>query len=213
MLGGVSHPTSGGPLPPNLLDIYVRYKHDTRAIIAWLVSYGTRKYKRLQKVSTRDLMELAEIIRKKDVIMPENIDFYFREAIVARTQLSKFYRKTISPTASDQETIHHEYFTASLRKIHTDLCACCARSREECKRANPDCRSSGSEPVRSNRYALLNLSNPKHDNVCTEKTPSCPCEDDREEILAVASRAKATTPPLNDDLLGDAFEFYKDIQV
>ncbi|KAK5011368.1 hypothetical protein LTR28_003647 [Elasticomyces elasticus] len=175
MLDGVSHPTSGGSLPPNLLDIYVRYKHDTRAIIAWLVSYGTRKYKRLQKVSTRDLMELAEIIRKKDVIMPENIDFYFREAIVARTQLSKFYRKTISPTASDQETIHHEYFTA--------------------------------------RYALLNLSNPKHDNVCTEKTPSCPCEDDREEILAVASRAKATTPPLNDDLLGDAFEFYKDIQV
>ncbi|KAK5143267.1 hypothetical protein LTR04_001942, partial [Oleoguttula sp. CCFEE 6159] len=174
MLINISHPTSGDPLPPSLFDIYVRYKQDTRAIIAWLVSHGTRKYKGLRTVSTRDLLELAEIIQTKEVVMSDTIDFCFREAIAARTQLSKFFRKTSSPGDKDQETIQHEYFTA--------------------------------------RYTLLNLGDPKHDRKCTEKTPNRQCEDDREEVLAAASRAKATTPLLIDDPLSDVFEFYKDIQ-
>ncbi|KAI9880764.1 MAG: hypothetical protein M1830_000653 [Pleopsidium flavum] len=213
MLINTSHPTSRGQLPPSLLEIYVRYKQDTRAIIAWLMSHGTRKYKGFRTVSIRDLLGLAEIVQTKEVVMPDTIDFCFREAIAARTQLSKLFRKTSSPGGDDQETVNHEYFTTSLTKIYTDLCECCARPKERCKRVSPDRPlSSDSETVAVNRFTVLNLGNPKDDCACTEKTPNRQCEEDREETLTATPRAKATTPRLIDDPLGDAFELYKDIQ-
>lgn len=111
MLISAPHPTTEGRIPPSLLDIYVRYKQDTRAIIAWLMSHGTRKYKRFRTVSIRDLLGLAEIAQSKAVVMPDTIDFHFREAIAARTQLSRFFRREGLPGVDDEATVNHEYFT------------------------------------------------------------------------------------------------------
>jgi hypothetical protein len=111
MLFNPSHPTNSGLVAPSLQDIYVRYKQFTRAIVAWLVSNGTRKHKCLQTVSIKDLLDLAEAVQKKRVVMPNTIDFQFREAIAARTQLSRFYRNEGFAGVDDQETVNHEYFT------------------------------------------------------------------------------------------------------
>ncbi|KAL6720015.1 hypothetical protein ACLMJK_001936 [Lecanora helva] len=111
---------SGGKIPSNLLDTYVRYKQDTRAIVAWLLSHGTAKYKRLKEVSIRDLVSLAGIVQKKAVIMPATVDFHFREAIAAR-KVSSTMRVVgappapSSPNSSGRATLQVE----SIRRIAT----------------------------------------------------------------------------------------------
>lgn len=111
MLFNASHPTIQSCVAPNLLDTYIRYKQDTRAIITWLMSQGGSKNGRLQVVSIRDLLDLADNIKRKAVVMPETIDFHFREAIAARTQLSKLFRRENTTGTVDPETVNHEYFT------------------------------------------------------------------------------------------------------
>jgi len=107
-----AHQTSEGRIPSSLLDLHVQYKRDTKAVTAWLVSHGTSRYKRLRTLSIKDLFSLAEIIQTKAVEMPDTVDFHFREAIAARTQLSKFFRRVSGQGTDDQETSNHEYFTA-----------------------------------------------------------------------------------------------------
>jgi len=111
MLINATHATSTGRVPPELLDIYVRYKQGTRAIIAWLTKYRCRKNRTLHTVSIRDLVELAQVVRSKAVPMPGVIDFQFRETIAARTQLSKYFRNEEASEVEDVETTNHEYFT------------------------------------------------------------------------------------------------------
>ncbi len=119
MLINSSHPTSTGQIPPTLLDIYVRYKQDTRAIIAWLISHGGAHEDRCFKrtVSIRDLLGLAEKVtsrtKREAVMMPDTLEFCFREAIAARTQLSGFFRKSCGDGVGDDlDTSNHEFFTA-----------------------------------------------------------------------------------------------------
>lgn len=122
MLINSSHPTpSKAPIPATLLDIYVRYKQDTRAIIAWLIRHGgTRKDRYCQKttVSIGDLLWLAQRVtsqtKREVVTMPETVEYCFREAIAARTQLSGFFRKSGGDGGGgvDLETSNHEFFTA-----------------------------------------------------------------------------------------------------
>lgn len=113
MLLTISHlpAPSGGRIPPSLFDLYVQYKQDTRAIIAWLMSHGTRKFKGLRKISIRDLLGLAEVVQKKAVVMPDTIDFQFRQVIAARTQLSNFFRTKTGPDLTGEDTVNHEFFT------------------------------------------------------------------------------------------------------
>ena len=103
--------STGGRIPPPLFDLYLQYKQDTKAIIAWLMSHGTNKFKRLRTVSIRDLLGLAEVVQKKAVVMPDTIDFQFREAIAARTQLSTFFRTSSGPELTVEDTVNHEFFT------------------------------------------------------------------------------------------------------
>ena len=112
MLHRIQPQTCDGRIPPSLLEIYVRYKTDTKAIVAWLVSHGPRKYGRPRPLTIQELFALANIVRARAVKMPENIAFHFREAIAARKQLSKFFRRTKIDEEDDQETLNHEYFTA-----------------------------------------------------------------------------------------------------
>lgn len=113
MLLGTSHlpPPSGGRIPPSLFTLYVQYKQDTRAIIAWLVSHGTSKFKSLRTISIRELLSLAEVVQKKAVVMPDTIDFQFRQVIAARTQLSTFFRTEGGPEEIAEDTANHEFFT------------------------------------------------------------------------------------------------------
>lgn len=98
-------------ISPSLLETYVRYKRDTRAIIAWLMTHGARNYKRFQTVSIRDLLVFAQKIQRRGLVMPDTIHFHFREAIAARTQLSKFFRREATAGSDDRDTVNHEYFT------------------------------------------------------------------------------------------------------
>lgn len=113
MLLGISHHSSSSEerIPPSLFDVYIQYKKDTRAIIAWLMSHGTSKFKNIHTISIRDLLGLAEVVQKKAVVMPDTIDFQFREAIAARTQLSNFFKTKSSPDVAAEDTINHEFFT------------------------------------------------------------------------------------------------------
>ena len=75
------------------------------------MSHGTSKSRRLQTVSTRDLLGLVEVVQKKAVVMPDTIDFQFREAIAARTQLSTFFETKSGPEGTAEDTFNHEFFT------------------------------------------------------------------------------------------------------
>lgn len=114
MLDYATRKASEGRIPSNLLDIYVQYKQDTKAALAWLVSHGTSKYKRLQTLSIKDLFDLAEIVQFKAIEMPDSIDFHFREAVEARSQMSKYFQRTMGEGTIDQDNAQHEYFTARL---------------------------------------------------------------------------------------------------
>lgn len=100
-----------GRIPSSLLDVYIRYKQDTRAIIAWLVSHGTQKYRRLSTLSIKDLFGLAEIAQTKAVELPEIVNFQFRETIKARAQLSEYFRGVDAEGEGGVETVNHEFFT------------------------------------------------------------------------------------------------------
>ena len=103
-----------GRLPSNLLDVYVQYKKDTRAIIAWLVTHGPGKYKQAQRLTIRELSAVADYIRSKAIEMPDIIAFHFRQAISARSQLSKAFRKFDLKETSQVDTDNHEFFTSRL---------------------------------------------------------------------------------------------------
>jgi hypothetical protein len=99
MLLNATHTTGSCWLPSDLLDIYTRYKQGTRAIIAWLVQHSTPKYR-----STISIQDLLEAIQPRATSMPDAIDFHFRETIVARARLSKFFRMKDTPHVEDVET-------------------------------------------------------------------------------------------------------------
>lgn len=104
--------SSGGRISQDLLATYVRYKQDTRTIIAWLISHGTKKYRSLNTISIKDMFSLAETVQRKAVAMPDLIDFHFREAIAARTEISRHFRQNDkADTHNEENTLNHEYFT------------------------------------------------------------------------------------------------------
>ena len=98
-----------GRIPSSLFDVYLRYKQDTRAIVAWLTSCASCKHN--ADLSIQDLLDLADVVRQKAVKMPTNIAFHFREAIAARTQMSNYFKKASAEGMHDQDTLNHEYFT------------------------------------------------------------------------------------------------------
>lgn len=111
MLLNASHSLFEGNLPSHLLDVYVRYKQGTRAIISWLLQHGSNASQRFDRVSINDMVRLAKTIQGKAVSMPDSIDFHFRETIAARKHLSTFFRKSSDQPADDADTSNHEHFT------------------------------------------------------------------------------------------------------
>ncbi|KAL8788865.1 MAG: hypothetical protein Q9195_007079 [Heterodermia aff. obscurata] len=180
-----------GRIPPSLLEIYVRYKIDTRAIVAWLVSHGPRKCAHPQPLSIQELFGLASIVRARAVKMPENIAFHFREAIAARKQLSKFFRKTSVNGEDTQETLNHE---------------------GHCKRRQIDSRSPTDVDTTSNPFVTLEIGCLEHD---------CPSDNEAQLRLFKQSTVLTENSPttstgdhhsLTNDALSEAFELSKDVQ-
>jgi hypothetical protein len=104
-----THTTGSCRLPSDLLDIYIRYKQGTTAIIAWLVQHSPPKYR--STISIQDLLDFCEVVQARAISMPDAIDFYFRETIAASVQLRKIFRMEDAPHVEDVETTNHEYFT------------------------------------------------------------------------------------------------------
>ncbi|ERF77085.1 hypothetical protein EPUS_06303 [Endocarpon pusillum Z07020] len=143
--------------------------------------------------------------------MPDIIDFQFREAIAARTQLSKFFRSESPPGLEDRETINHEYFTKSLTKIYVGLCECCARPRKDCERPNLGRSHKDNQPALPNRFALLGLHDSDDGFDPTFTQAGRQCNECARDIQAAVTES-STTPRLVDDHLGDAFDLCEKIQ-
>ena len=109
MLLNATHSTGSGSLPSDLLDLYVRYRQGTRAIITWLVHHSTQTYS--TTITIRDLLKVCETVCAKTIPMPEMIDYYFRDTIAARTRLTRFFPLEDAPRWEDATTASHDYFT------------------------------------------------------------------------------------------------------
>ncbi|KAL9129553.1 MAG: hypothetical protein Q9217_002009 [Psora testacea] len=213
MLDCTARSTTGHErIPSSLLNIYVQYKQDTRAIIAWLVSHGQCEHRHPQTLYIKDLFDLAEGVQKKAVVMPDIIAFHFREAITARNYMTKFFRNATAQGADNQETINHEHFTTSLTKIYAGLCECCAQPRADWKRGY-ESRPSQESFRTSNRFSSLGVSCPDNDCCIQDEPYDFRCNNDAQDRKCKDTRLNSTIPPLVDDTLGFAFELLKVIEV
>jgi len=100
--------------PLDLFQTYIRYKQDTRAVVKWLVDYGSVGTTSKQRFQIGDLVGMAYNIRAKGVEVPDVIGFHLKEAIRARVQLSRFFTKTHHSDDEIHDTAKHEFFTARL---------------------------------------------------------------------------------------------------
>ncbi|KAI4274172.1 MAG: hypothetical protein L6R38_006166 [Xanthoria sp. 2 TBL-2021] len=89
-----------------LFKIYVQYKQDTRAIVSWLLSHHRAEGPTTSpgRLSVRDLIAIADQICGTAVAMPEAIAFQFRQAITARTHLSRVFRKVSKGSGESAKT-------------------------------------------------------------------------------------------------------------
>lgn len=99
-------------LPSDILDVYVRYKKGTRAIIAWLLKYAPPRYAQYKKITLNELSGVAISLVGKLKELPEMIHFHFRETIDARKRLSKYFRTHVDEREEDLRTLGHEHFTS-----------------------------------------------------------------------------------------------------
>ena len=97
----------------------------------------------------------------------------------------------------------------SLTKIYTGLCECCAKPVEDCKRTS---RDKGPSVLR-NRFAALKVGTTE--TCCTpeEPLPSSNHEETCARESDLVLRRCDDTPQLIDDILGDAIEIRKELQV
>ena len=112
MLLNPSHSLTYSGLPPDMLDAYGRYKTGTRAIIAWLCQKASLPLRRYDRISIRDLTDLASAVCHRAPVLPESIDFQFRETISARQYLSQRFRLSEHDISGTTDTKNHEFFTA-----------------------------------------------------------------------------------------------------
>ena len=106
-------------MPPELFNIYLRYKQDTRAVLAWFLSHRHTTIDSsliANQLSVRDLARIALELCKIPVIMPATIEYQFKEMIRARYLMSQLFKKAESLQAdgaqiSAKATEDHEFFT------------------------------------------------------------------------------------------------------
>jgi hypothetical protein len=114
MLFNATHKLTSSPLAqsPGLLDDYLRYKRNTRGILAWFQKQGPTPDKPTTSMTIKDLESLVEEVSKNLTTLPDVVHFYFREAIADRKKLNKYYRTQIDDTDDNADSVSHEYFTS-----------------------------------------------------------------------------------------------------
>ena len=112
LLNGSHKPTFSG-LPPDLRNVYDRYKRYTGALITWFQKQDCRPGKVARSLTVKELEAQAEEISGKLKVLPDEVHFYFREVIADRTRLTKYYRTQVDETANNTTTAGHIHFTAT----------------------------------------------------------------------------------------------------
>ncbi|KAL9092881.1 MAG: hypothetical protein Q9165_004299 [Trypethelium subeluteriae] len=200
----------GQRISAGLFNIYLNYKHDTKAIIGWLIDHGNSRYDAPKALAIKDLVALASVVQEKAIRMPDLIHFQFQQAIKARGHLSKCFRKDDLHGANEQSTCDHEFFTASLKKIYTGLCEHCGKPKG---RSDDISCNATSKEVRDTK-AHNRFSSFESDHIETQDLA-----DVIETDLPLESRPKdsdgettLTIPMLADDVLGQLFELCEEVQ-
>ena len=96
-----------------MMDSYVRYKQGTRAIVAWLVQHGSCGQRKSKNIPVRALRGLAAVVEERAIPMTDMIDYYFKQTIEERENLSEFFRRDSKNGLVDEDTCNHEYFTST----------------------------------------------------------------------------------------------------
>ena len=111
MVNGTDIEAVASYLPQESFSIYLRYKQSTRAIVKWLLKHGDHKASRSSALTIRDLSQIACKMRKRPVVMPDVVNFHFRNAIGSRRQLSRIFRSQNASVLAAESTDSHEFFT------------------------------------------------------------------------------------------------------
>ncbi|KAJ9608927.1 hypothetical protein H2200_006698 [Cladophialophora chaetospira] len=123
MILNPSHKLTSSGLPPDVLEVYVRYKRNTRGLLTWFQQQDPKPGAPFENLTIKCLETLVQKVAKSLISLPDIVHFYFQGAISDRKRLSKYYRTQVDGTIDDAGTLGHEHFTAFLEKIYTDLCA------------------------------------------------------------------------------------------
>ncbi|KAK5447950.1 hypothetical protein LTS15_009449 [Exophiala xenobiotica] len=225
---GVSHTHNFDTLPQDLLDVYLRYKRNTRAILQWLLQHGPEPEKPVKSVTLRELETMARTVRERISSIPDILHFYFRETISDRSKLGKYFLKQSSAATKDQAIINHEHFTAtqvslpvahiqttdfcdSLTKVYNDLCLAFPLPELPNQRLSELQLSKCRPTLSRNRYEGLAV-----EEAGTQD------EEDANHLTILAQPVSAPIPPtapdtelpvrLTDDDLGLVFEIAATVQ-
>lgn len=215
----------------------MQYKKDTRAIVSWLLSHQPADGPATSpgKLSVRDLIAIAERTCAMAVAMPEVIAFQFRQAITARTHLSKAFRQVGKGSGESASTEDHEFFTArsatylltlypsapvvhadgldSLTKIYTDLCKHCAKPKDTCNHPCWQEDHPSQDRICTNRFDSLRTECNENGLSTFSNTP--PARTGSTEEAGRSSVAVAAEAPsgIYDDRLSSTFEVYQHVHV
>ncbi len=115
-----------GKLPFCLYELYSDYKKGTRTIIEWLVAHGSvHGAVRNWVVTVRELVQLADNVKKRSIEVPTNVAATLRDTIEARAQLSHYFTRSSNTLDALSVNSSHVFFTARQASI---LIPCCGAS-------------------------------------------------------------------------------------
>ncbi|KAI9705500.1 MAG: hypothetical protein M1836_006255 [Candelina mexicana] len=179
-----------GKLPFCLYELYSSYKKGTRTITEWLVAHGSVDgANRSWVVTVRDLVQLADNVKRKSIEVPITVASTMRDTIEARAQLS-------------------HYFT-SLKGIYEKLC----KSRKNVSvdvapsKLCDDCKIES-----SNRYGMLECHHER--NVVLDQPAHFESVQPYTDSVAPPHVLKIDngSPRIADDDLGEAVEILRYLQ-
>ena len=114
MLLNASHKLthSGLAKTPDLHDVYVRYKRNTRGVLTWFQKHGPTPNKTIKSLTIISFEVLVQDVSQKLSSLPDIVFFYLRGAIADRKRLNKYYRNYVDNKVDDADSVGHEHFTA-----------------------------------------------------------------------------------------------------
>ena len=109
-----------GSLPGHLFDKYRLYKLGTASVVKWMVAQSKGGSHHGFIRSVHELEHLHSSVLSTSVEVPVAILKTLRASIVARTQISQFFRQFQDDDVKGSNSTH-EYFTDALRRLYSEL--------------------------------------------------------------------------------------------